>query len=413
MSTDNPANTLVSIIIPAYNVEPYLAECMESVCNQTHRNLQVLLVDDASTDGTPALADSYAKADERVTVIHQEANRGAAVARNLGIDRAEGEYLLFFDGDDVMLPQMVETLLARAIETDAQVTSCRSTTFQHETGEDLPNDNGPHLEDFDAVYSGAGIGKGLFKAFIGWPWDKLFSAAYIKSLDLRFQEISSSEDASFVYIALAHADRIALVPQKLARHRMRPASNEADSYQTPHNIARAYEAILERFTKDELGDDLLLACKNWGLSQTRWAFRHYAGNPQSQHEVLEDYLALLGGELSDDELFFGHEKRARETLRYASETSAEQAAMAQAFEASDLQAERDHLIKLVEAGNARVKAAETRIEHLEAVLEATYKEIGGLHARINELESSTTFRVGQAVTVMPRALKDAATRIKR
>lgn len=102
---------LISVIIPIYNVEPYLARCVESILGQTYRNLEVILVDDGSTDGSSALCDGYGARDRRVCVFHQK-NRGAAAARNTGLNAASGDLIAFVDSDDEIAPTMYERLAA-------------------------------------------------------------------------------------------------------------------------------------------------------------------------------------------------------------------------------------------------------------------------------------------------------------
>lgn len=103
----------VSIIIPIYNTSGYLRNCIDSIISQTFQNLQIILIDDGSTDDSGSICDWYAKLDKRVKVIHK-VNEGVSIARNVGLNNAEGEYLMFFDSDDIVLPRMVEDLLSVA-----------------------------------------------------------------------------------------------------------------------------------------------------------------------------------------------------------------------------------------------------------------------------------------------------------
>ena len=102
-------NPLVSVIIPVYDVEPYLRRCLDSVVNQTYKNLEIILVDDGSTDSSPEICDEYAGADSRIIVIHKE-NGGQAEARNKGIEAATGEYITFVDADDYISSSYVNDL---------------------------------------------------------------------------------------------------------------------------------------------------------------------------------------------------------------------------------------------------------------------------------------------------------------
>ena len=118
MNIDN--NMLVSIIIPVYNVEAYLTECLDSVVNQTFRDMEIILVDDGSTDNSPEIMQAFAEKDSRIKIITQP-NRGVSAARNTGLRAASGEYILFVDSDDTILPETVETLYNKIRETDSDL----------------------------------------------------------------------------------------------------------------------------------------------------------------------------------------------------------------------------------------------------------------------------------------------------
>lgn len=115
-------NPLVSIIVPVYGTEPYLSDCIKSILSQTYRNIEVILVDDQSPDKCPEICDSFARKDARVIVIHQE-NKGVSGARNTGIRRAAGEYLMFVDSDDELYPDAVTLLLKDMKDCEADIVS--------------------------------------------------------------------------------------------------------------------------------------------------------------------------------------------------------------------------------------------------------------------------------------------------
>ena len=108
----------VSVIIPIYNTEKFLPQCIESVRNQTLKNIEIILVDDGSPDSSPLLCDNYAEKDKRIKVIHKQ-NAGLGYARNSGLDIAVGEFVIFIDSDDFILPEMLETLYNTAKEYEA------------------------------------------------------------------------------------------------------------------------------------------------------------------------------------------------------------------------------------------------------------------------------------------------------
>ena len=118
---------LVSVIIPVYNVLPYLREALDSVINQTYRQLEILIVDDGSTDGSGAVCDEY-RTDLRVTVVHQE-NRGLSAARNTGLDLMTGDYVAFLDSDDAFCPDMIEVLMGYIHRCHTDVAACGYDTI--------------------------------------------------------------------------------------------------------------------------------------------------------------------------------------------------------------------------------------------------------------------------------------------
>ena len=131
------SNPLISVIVPVYNIEKYLERCVESVRSQTYVNLEILLVDDGSTDGSGALCDKLAKEDARIRVFHKK-NGGSSSARNLGIANAKGAYLGFVDSDDYISPDMYELLYGAVCEYDAEITQVGRDEID-EQGNRLPN----------------------------------------------------------------------------------------------------------------------------------------------------------------------------------------------------------------------------------------------------------------------------------
>lgn len=116
-------NYLISIIVPAYNIENYIERCIQSILSQSYKNLEVIIVDDGSTDKTPEILDRISESDSRVVVIHKN-NGGVSTARLAGIERASGEYIGFVDGDDYIEPDMYEHLLDNALKYNADISHC-------------------------------------------------------------------------------------------------------------------------------------------------------------------------------------------------------------------------------------------------------------------------------------------------
>lgn len=128
-------NELISIIIPVYNVKLYLEKCIDSVLDQTYTKIEILLIDDGSTDDSPRICDTYALKDNRIKVIHQQ-NQGAAVARNTGLENATGEYIVFVDSDDFINEKMIEKLYIALKQTDSDLSIC-NFKYTSENGKEI------------------------------------------------------------------------------------------------------------------------------------------------------------------------------------------------------------------------------------------------------------------------------------
>ena len=114
---------LISVIIPVYDVSDYLPRCLDSVLKQTHRNMEILLIDDGSTDSSGEICEAYAKHDSRIHVIHKQ-NGGLSSARNAGLDSMHGDYYTFIDSDDFVHPDYVSTLLALCMKYGTDISQC-------------------------------------------------------------------------------------------------------------------------------------------------------------------------------------------------------------------------------------------------------------------------------------------------
>ena len=169
----------ISVIIPVYNIENYVRACIESVCAQTYKDLEIILVDDGSSDNSGAICDEYAKKDARIRVIHKQ-NGGLSAARNDGIEAAKGKYLAFVDGDDYVEPEMYERLYKALMENDAEMSIC---SFRYVGGMEERNDK---IEIRDEVLTGQEIllKKRMSPRAWGWvyAWNKLYKRELFETL---------------------------------------------------------------------------------------------------------------------------------------------------------------------------------------------------------------------------------------
>ncbi|MDE6486474.1 MAG: glycosyltransferase [Muribaculaceae bacterium] len=203
----------ISVIVPVYNCERYLRECLDSVLAQTHTALELIVADDGSTDGSAAIADAAAAADPRVRVVHGP-NGGLSVARNRGIDIATGDYISFVDADDTIHPRMLAMLLEAAEAERAEVAVCR---FSHRP---LPREPRPGRK----VLSGAAATEAfLYQHIAAGACVHLFAGGIFGS-GLRFRPGILYEDLEFLPRAYACAARVAVCRAALYYYRPNPAS---------------------------------------------------------------------------------------------------------------------------------------------------------------------------------------------
>ena len=213
---------LISIIVPVYNAEPYLDNCLDSIAAQTWENLEVWLVDDGSTDASPALCDARAAADPRFHVLHQ-ANAGVSAARNAALERATGRYLQFVDGDDRLSPQATETLVHSAESTGADLVI---THFIRVDGERQAVRG--HIKG-ERLLTRQEFAREMVKApanyYYGVLWNKLYRRSIVESRGLRFErEVAWGEDFLFNLEYIRSVRLVAAVPRPLYYYIKRPGS---------------------------------------------------------------------------------------------------------------------------------------------------------------------------------------------
>jgi len=229
---------LVSVIVPVYNVEKYLRRCLDSICNQTHTKLEMILVNDGSPDACPAICDEYEKNDNRVTVIHHQSNQGLYAARNSGIDAARGEWICFVDSDDFVDSHFVEGLLEAAVGHGCLTARCkRKYTYLETIDVKQPEIEFKVFNWFE------------YAAFLdNTPGYTLYSVCwgiYHKSLfeNLRFPCFRHTEDApvSTQVLWLAREKKFAVTNQTLYYYYQGPSSIMRGS--TSLNVLNRYEAF--------------------------------------------------------------------------------------------------------------------------------------------------------------------------
>ena len=200
----------VSVIIPVYNVQDYLARCIDSVVTQTHHDLEILLVDDGSTDASGDICNKLARQDRRITVIHKE-NGGLSDARNAGLDAMTGDYVTFIDGDDYVHPRFVELLLRTINSTSSDIAVCHWQELAEDQHPKAVNTNKPPLANDCKLFTRAEALKSIFyqQELTHSACSRLFDASIFS--DIRFPKGMLYEDLAIIYPIMNKVERVALI----------------------------------------------------------------------------------------------------------------------------------------------------------------------------------------------------------
>ena len=208
----------ISVVVPVYNCEEYISECIESILGQTYKNIELILVDDGSKDKSGEICDNFAAQETRIKVVHTE-NRGVSAARNLGISLANGDYIAFSDSDDTMRPDMLEFLLSIIKEHGTDVAVCGY--MRCEDGKEIPiNGTGKKYiqtktEAMRCIIEG--------KLYTGALWTKLFFANVIKGVTVP-DGLKINEDVLLCYYGFKNANGAVFADEAKYNYRIRPFS---------------------------------------------------------------------------------------------------------------------------------------------------------------------------------------------
>jgi glycosyltransferase involved in cell wall biosynthesis len=266
----------ISIIVPVYNVEDYVPKCFKSIIDQTYENLEIILVDDGSTDKSGDICDEYAKKDNRMIVIHQE-NQGLSMARNNALDIASGEYIGFVDGDDWIAPDMYSTLYENATKYEADISMC-NFYYVSQSGHLSPysNENTPE-KVLEGIYK---ISHNI-RLSNNCVWNRLYKRRLFD--DIRFPERKTFEDIFVMHRLVDNANKIVLSTQCKYYYLLR----ENGITLSPFNLGHMdnFEAYKERYNYiSNKYPSLEKVCKKFIFSSLLWVMgKAYAHNRIENH----------------------------------------------------------------------------------------------------------------------------------
>ena len=239
MKEDADLQLLVSVIIPVYNVAPYLRQALDSVINQTYKHLEIIVIDDDSSDGSDEICDEYARKDERIRVIHQE-NRGLSAVRNRGLEMMTGDAVVFLDPDDAYHLDYVGQMVSALVRTKADMVvskySIHHTTRQmkwKEKKRTYPSWNANVYDRYNALQA-------LFNGDLNVNvWNKMYRSELWDTI--RFFEGHVYEDVEIAYKITERCDSVCVMNDHLYLHRKRPGS-----ITTTKSLQNAKDQILAR-----------------------------------------------------------------------------------------------------------------------------------------------------------------------
>lgn len=250
-------NALVSVIVPVYNVEKHLDRCVESLVTQSYPNLEIILVDDGSTDQSSAMCDSWSCKDNRVSVIHKE-NAGAGMARNTGLAHASGRYVLFVDSDDYIQRTAVEKCLCEAGTTKADIVMFGRNDV-YADGKVIPKPVKKDKMHFSGREVQTDILPGLFTYERGMGtsvWGKLYNLELIQSNSIQFRSEREvlSEDACFNLNVLSLVSSVSLLPEQMYYY-----------YKNDNSLSHSYKPG-HQMRNDAFCQEALRLCQKFGYA---------------------------------------------------------------------------------------------------------------------------------------------------
>ena len=250
----------ISLIIPVYNVEKYLKQCLDSIINQTFKEIEVICIDDGSDDNSYEILKRYAASDSRFIVTCQK-NHVAAIARNTGLKIAAGKYVQFLDADDYFEPNMLQELYDKAEETNADMVVCSARKV--DVNGYVIEQNNPNwpinilLAPVNKAFNWHDFSDSIFSLFCVVPWNKLYLRKMLTDNNLQFQNLKSSNDLSFGHISRICASKIIILDKILINYRYNRAGSIAKlRVQNSINIIEACLKVKEFLQGKGLYEDL-------------------------------------------------------------------------------------------------------------------------------------------------------------
>ena len=373
---------LVSVIVPVYNSQEYLYECIESLMAQTLKSAEFIFVDDGSTDNSVSIIREYQVKDPRVVLLHQE-HGGAGPARNMGINQAKGKYIAFLDSDDLFLPNTLEVSCTHAEQYNSDLTLFSGSEFStdKENARRLSTFlNYDYLPDFEP-FSSSSWPKYIFQTSGGQPVAKLIRKSLIDKNHIEFPALPRTEDVPFSNLVLALAERITYIKESLFLYRRIEGSGslEESKDRNPTTFCDAIKMCFEKLEELGLLNSLRQSEINYSLIACYYNLRTMKtleGFAAAYDCVKNQLIPYLGISFDNREYFYH-------------------------------QVSYDHLKALVESRNYSefLLGFQNELDAQKKKTAQAQLKNKKLQDEINGIRASSSYRIGRAITWLPRKIR--------
>lgn len=298
----------LSIIIPVFNAAKTLKRCVESAFMQTYAEWELWLIDDGSTDESGDICDEYSKRDSRVHVVHKS-NGGVSSTRNVGIENAKGEYVMFVDSDDYLEETSVETMMKSAEDYNADIVMCGFFYHFEESGEIRPNYIKETFVGRNNQFVSNLFRETFEKELLNPPWNKVIRKSLLEQNKIRFiSEYSICEDMIFTMDILNASDKIVLVNEPLYHYIYKKGDNLVNRFHKNfyEALSAYYDIVKGYLRKYNALDNLSLDINKFFVDKTIFYFKKIYSNESYEKSVKYSELKRIGVDLRNREVLRGY-----------------------------------------------------------------------------------------------------------
>ncbi len=412
----------VSVVIPVYNAEKYLEQCLDSVFGQTLKEIEIICVDDGSTDQSNAILENYRCDHPNLKVYHQE-NRYAGAARNNGLSHASGKYVIFWDSDDYFDLRALELMYAQAEKTQADVCICNAQDFDSETGEFIAHNYLRKPYPQEEVFNIRDCKDRIYTFTSTVPWNKLIRRSFMIDQDIFFQETKHINDVMASLLILSLAERITICKKRLIYYRMNRADSLMSTYgEKIDSVMVAYEETERQMKARGILDDPEIrqsfADRTAGVYlftipyvNNYTQYREYFDRMKDSSPVAECGRENLHGsrnmqrfldlqELPPEEFLFSEYQR-------LTRDNAEKKQRISSMKTEQKEALKNisSLEKKNEKYEAELNGLRQSLAEKNAMLEKKEEEIRSKEKKIRDLKASWSYRIGHMIMWLPGKIR--------